>query len=58
MIRTVSPNVALVLLVVSMVLLRLVDELTIDRVLFLPLDSDRNGLVHLIGRNDAYTFFS
>ena len=53
-----STDATFVFLVVSVVFLRLVDEFTIDRVFFLVLDGNGDGLVALVAGNYADTFFS
>ena len=42
----------------SIVLLRLIDELTVNRVFFLELGSNSYGFIHLVTYNDTTSFLS
>ena len=49
---------AFVLLIMSMVFLRLCNELTINRVFLFELSSNYNGLIHFIADNDTHSCLS
>jgi hypothetical protein len=56
-ILTVSPML-LVLFVLSVQLGSLIDKFTVKRVLYLPFDSNRYGLLHFVADHNTYTFLS
>ena len=51
-------DTAFILFVMSMIFLRLINELSINGVLFLPFNSNRDALIHLVAGNHARSFFS